>query len=139
MFEKGERMRWWTDKMIDKDEDMKWLIRMRWWNDWDGGDDEIIEKEERKKDDKDEKVRKKGERVDTTPWYLLFFTFFFLMFINEILYSVYEIGFLTNHDENPDLPMYFKNLSRWQTKSLKFCQMLVIAKKKSWIMRLDYV
>jgi hypothetical protein len=61
------------------------------------------------------------------------------MFINEILYSVYEIGFLTNHDENPDLPMYFKNLSRWQTKSLKFCQMLVIAKKKSWIMRLDYV
>jgi hypothetical protein len=35
-----------------------------------------------------------------------------------------------NPDENPDLPMDFKNLDR-KSKVYDFCQMFVIAKKKS--------
>jgi hypothetical protein len=35
-----------------------------------------------------------------------------------------------NPDENPDLPMDFKNLDR-KSKVYEFCQMFVIAKKKS--------
>ncbi len=72
------------------DEPIKWLTKMRWWNDWDRWDDEMIEMEERKKDEKDEKDEKVRTKGDTGWHDSMIFAIFF---INEILYSVYLIGF----------------------------------------------